>query len=70
MAEPTIEATRAAVPAAGTGLRWEWRTFGQRFGKADARFAELTPTGASDSDETYFLWPRRTRRRTSTASAS
>jgi hypothetical protein len=57
MAEPTIEATRTAAPAAGTGLRWEWRTFGQRFGEADARFAALTSSGTTDSDETYFLAP-------------
>jgi exopolyphosphatase/guanosine-5'-triphosphate,3'-diphosphate pyrophosphatase len=35
--------------------RWEWRTFGQRFGAADGRFAELTPTGVQESDEIYFL---------------
>lgn len=35
--------------------RWEWRTFGSRFGLADARFAELEPTGVQESDETYLL---------------
>ena len=35
--------------------RWEWRTFGSRFGVAEARFAELTPTGVQDSDEIYLL---------------
>lgn len=35
--------------------RWEWRTFGARFGIAEARFAELTPGGVQESDEIYFL---------------
>jgi exopolyphosphatase/guanosine-5'-triphosphate,3'-diphosphate pyrophosphatase len=35
--------------------RWEWRTFGSRFGIAETRFAELTPTGAQESDEIYLL---------------
>ena len=35
--------------------RWEWRTFGTRFGVAEARFAELTPTGVQESDEVYLV---------------
>ena len=35
--------------------RWEWRTFGARFGTADAVLAGLTPTGVEESDELYFL---------------
>lgn len=35
--------------------RWEWRTFGSRFGIADTRFAALTPTGVQTSDELYLL---------------
>jgi len=35
--------------------RWEWRTFGSRFGLADARFAELPETGVQESEELYFL---------------
>lgn len=35
--------------------RWEWRTFGPRFGPVDAAFAALEPTGVQESDETYFL---------------
>src|SRR5215831_1494384 len=35
--------------------RWEWRTFGSRFGIADTRFAELTSTGVQESDELYVL---------------
>ena len=35
--------------------RWEWRTFGSRFGTAETRFAELKPTGVQESDELYLL---------------
>ena len=35
--------------------RWEWRTFGDRFGAADGRFRELSPTHVDDSDELYVL---------------
>ena len=35
--------------------RWEWRTFGMRFGSAEAAFAALTPTETRDSDELYLL---------------
>jgi exopolyphosphatase/guanosine-5'-triphosphate,3'-diphosphate pyrophosphatase len=35
--------------------RWEWRTFGQRFGRADDVFAALAPTGSQESDELYLL---------------
>jgi exopolyphosphatase/guanosine-5'-triphosphate,3'-diphosphate pyrophosphatase len=35
--------------------RWEWRTFGTRFGSADTHFAGLTPTGIQESDELYLL---------------
>ena len=35
--------------------RWEWRTFGSRFGLAEARFAALTPTGVQESDELYLV---------------
>jgi len=35
--------------------RWEWRTFGGRFGVAETRFAELTPGNVQESDELYFL---------------
>jgi exopolyphosphatase / guanosine-5'-triphosphate,3'-diphosphate pyrophosphatase len=37
--------------------RWEWRSFGHRFGEADARLATLTPSGAQESDEIYLLSP-------------
>jgi exopolyphosphatase/guanosine-5'-triphosphate,3'-diphosphate pyrophosphatase len=35
--------------------RWEWRSFGRRFGEAEARLAALTPTGVQESDEVYLL---------------
>jgi exopolyphosphatase/guanosine-5'-triphosphate,3'-diphosphate pyrophosphatase len=35
--------------------RWEWRSFGQRFGEAEKRLAALTPGGAQESDEVYLL---------------
>src|SRR5262245_46855967 len=44
----------STVPA-GIVPRWEWRTFGERFGEADARLAALAADSARDSDEVYFL---------------
>jgi exopolyphosphatase/guanosine-5'-triphosphate,3'-diphosphate pyrophosphatase len=35
--------------------RWEWRTFGDSFGPADATFAALTPERVQESDEIYLL---------------
>ncbi|MBS1184798.1 MAG: hypothetical protein H6R09_399 [Proteobacteria bacterium] len=35
--------------------RWEWRSFGRRFGGAEARLAQLTPSGVQESDEIYLL---------------
>ncbi len=35
--------------------RWEWRTFGQRFGEAEQRLAALAPQGQQESDEVYLL---------------
>jgi len=37
--------------------RWEWRTFGESFGAADAAFAALTAKDIVESDEIYFLAP-------------
>jgi len=37
--------------------RWEWRTFGDSFGEADAAFAQLKPKDVVESDEIYFLSP-------------
>jgi len=46
---------RAAGTPPSSALRWEWRSFGQKFGKADERLANLASSGTSDSDEIYFL---------------
>ena len=35
--------------------RWEWRCFGRRFGGAEARLSQLTPSGVQESDEIYLL---------------
>src|SRR4051812_31285514 len=35
--------------------RWEWRTFGERFGAAEERLAALAPERVQDSDEVYVL---------------
>jgi exopolyphosphatase/guanosine-5'-triphosphate,3'-diphosphate pyrophosphatase len=35
--------------------RWEWRTFGDHFGQAEARFHVLIPDAIQESDETYIL---------------
>jgi len=35
--------------------RWEWRSFGRRFGEAEQRLARLTPSGVQESDEIYLL---------------
>jgi exopolyphosphatase/guanosine-5'-triphosphate,3'-diphosphate pyrophosphatase len=38
--------------------RWEWRSFGRRFGAAEARLAQLPAKGTQDSDEIYLLSPK------------
>ena len=38
--------------------RWEWRTFGDTFGEAEARLAALPPTRVDDSEELYILSSR------------
>ncbi len=35
--------------------RWEWRTFGDSFGDAEARLGALEPTKVDDSDELYII---------------
>lgn len=35
--------------------RWEWRTFGTRFGLTETLFAALSPGAVQESDEVYFL---------------
>jgi exopolyphosphatase/guanosine-5'-triphosphate,3'-diphosphate pyrophosphatase len=40
---------------AGITPRWEWRSFGSRFGEAEGRLAGLAPSGVQESDEIYLL---------------
>jgi exopolyphosphatase/guanosine-5'-triphosphate,3'-diphosphate pyrophosphatase len=40
---------------AGIVPRWEWRTFGESFGDADATLAALASERVQESDETYLL---------------
>ncbi len=35
--------------------RWEWRTFGERFGAAESAFGALAPERVQESDELYLL---------------
>ena len=35
--------------------RWEFRTFGQHFGAAEAAFGAMTPGAVQESDEIYLL---------------
>jgi exopolyphosphatase/guanosine-5'-triphosphate,3'-diphosphate pyrophosphatase len=35
--------------------RWEWRTFGERFGSANTRLAAMEASNVRGSDEVYFL---------------
>ncbi len=35
--------------------RWEWRSFGRRFGEAEERLGRLRPSGVQESDEIYLL---------------
>lgn len=35
--------------------RWEWRSFGQRFGAAPSRLGALTPVEVQEGDEVYLL---------------
>jgi len=37
--------------------RWEWRSFGRRFGEAEGRLAQFAPSGVQKSDEIYLLSP-------------
>jgi exopolyphosphatase/guanosine-5'-triphosphate,3'-diphosphate pyrophosphatase len=47
--------TEAPQALAGIVARWEWRTFGERFGAADERLSALPPDRVQDSDEMYLL---------------
>ena len=39
----------------GVVPRWEWRTFGERFGGAEEQLTALTPDSVKESDEMYLL---------------
>src|SRR3954470_13820763 len=43
------------MSSVGLRQRWEWRTFGERFGGTIAAFESLTATGTQESDEVYLL---------------
>jgi len=46
----------AVQSVSGIVPRWEWRTFGDSVGAADARFAALAPSErVQESDEVYLL---------------
>ncbi len=47
--------TEASVGETVIVPRWEWRSFGEDFGDADARFAELEAERVEESDEVYLL---------------
>jgi exopolyphosphatase/guanosine-5'-triphosphate,3'-diphosphate pyrophosphatase len=49
------EAAGETPPPAGIVPRWEWRTFGEHFPVAEAKFDLLTTTNVQESDETYFI---------------
>ena len=49
------ESSPPAPAVAGIVPRWEWRTFGERFGEAEAAFAARTPERVQESDELYLL---------------
>jgi exopolyphosphatase/guanosine-5'-triphosphate,3'-diphosphate pyrophosphatase len=38
-----------------TALRWEWRTFGEKFGGIEERLGSMEPERVVESDETYLL---------------
>ena len=46
---------RHRVPMSVIIPRWEFRTFGQHFGAAEAAFGAMTPGAVQESDEVYLL---------------
>jgi exopolyphosphatase/guanosine-5'-triphosphate,3'-diphosphate pyrophosphatase len=54
--EPVVD-TRPGLEAPGlpTKLRYEWRTFGNKFGGAEDRIAKFEASKPAESDEIYFL---------------
>ena len=52
----TSDPAAAAIPVVTTiAPRWEWRSFGDRFGPAELVLAALAPTEVVESTETYLL---------------
>jgi exopolyphosphatase/guanosine-5'-triphosphate,3'-diphosphate pyrophosphatase len=57
--EPVVEPRPdLKTPELPTKLRYEWRTFGHRFGGAEDRIARFGPSKPAESDEIYFLSER------------
>jgi exopolyphosphatase/guanosine-5'-triphosphate,3'-diphosphate pyrophosphatase len=54
MGDQREPATGAAMPP-GIVPRWEWRTFGDRFGEAEDVLRSFEPSSVSESDEVYVL---------------
>ena len=52
-----VKVQESSSPATSPGIvpRWEWRTFGERFGEAEAAFDARTPERVQESDELYLL---------------
>ena len=55
MADQVLEPSTASAAESPIALRWEWRSFGHKFGAAEGHFAKLTPSAPKESDEVYFL---------------
>ena len=55
MADQVLESSTASAAKPPIALRWEWRSFGHKFGAAEDHFAKLTPSAPKESDEVYFL---------------
>ena len=50
--------------------RWEFRTFGTRFGAAEEAFAAMTPGAVQETDELYVITAGMVRPPTSSRSGS
>ena len=50
-----VEAESGSKPTSAIPLRWEWRSFGQRFGVAEERIARFAPSDPKETDEIYFV---------------
>src|SRR4029450_3131344 len=52
---PAEEGPPKGLPMPEIKPRWEWRTFGTRFARAEAAFAKLETKGVQETDEIYLL---------------